>query len=220
MAGKKFKITLLILAIFLVGLAGCASSKNYGIDIYFSPESQFAEIEPNYQPGNYGFFWLTWNRAGWIEHANILISSTVPQRLRNHLLREELTQSLGLMNDSPRFRHSIFFGGQSNDTAYLPIDRQLIAMLYRNEIQPKMTSSEVDSVFDGQFSEQEKTYFKEVALGAEYGETRAEIRKWKSDIPIRVHGSPTKDDFIELEKIIADINDTIDGLTLTLSSAP
>ncbi len=217
MARNKRNFILWIFAILLVGLVGCAPQPNYGIDLYFSPASNFAEIEPNYQPGNLGFFWLTWNNAGWIRHANILVDSTVPQKLRNHLLREELTQSLGLMNDSPRFRHSIFFGGQSNDTAYLPIDRQLIAMLYRPDIQPNMTASEVDAIFGEQYSAQEKRYFKEVALGAEYGQTRAEIRKWRTDIPVRVHGSPTPDDLTELQKIITDINDILDGLTVYIS---
>ncbi len=209
-----------MLVILLVGLAGCAPQSNYGIDIYFLPESKFAEIEPNYQPENRGFFWLTWDTSGWIQHANILIASDVSQKLRNHLLREELTQSLGLMNDSSQFQHSIFYGGQSYDTTYLPIDRQLIAILYQNDIQPKMTLSEIDAIIDERFSEQEKSYFAKVALGAEYGQAPPEIHKWRTDIPIRVHGSPTNADLIELEKIITDINNILDGLMLNLSLAP
>lgn len=212
----NLKLVILIFATLFIGLTGCAPRPKYGIDIYFLPQTKFTEIEPNYQPGNLGFFWLSWNYAGWIQHANILIDSTVPQKLRNHLLREELTQSLGLMNDSPRFPHSIFFGGQSNDTAYLPIDRQLIVMLYQPDIQPNMTAFDVDVALNGQFSEQERLYFKEVALGAEYGQARAEIRKWRTDIPIRVHGSPTPDDSAELQKIIADINGSLDAIMLSL----
>ncbi len=141
--------------------------------------------------------------------------------MRNHLLREELTQSLGLMNDSPRFPHSIFYGGQSNDTTYLPIDRQLLAMLYQDDIRPKMTLSDTAAIFDGKFSEEEKRYFSEVALVTEYGQSRPEIRKWHStEIPIRLHGSPTDADLTELGKIIADINDILNGPTLNLLPAP
>ena len=47
-----------------------------------------------------------------------------------HLLREELTQSLGLFNDSYKYPESIFYQGWTRTTEYAPIDRELIDMLY------------------------------------------------------------------------------------------
>ena len=49
-----------------------------------------------------------------------------------HLLREELTQSLGLFNDSWEYPESIFYQGWTTTTEFAQIDRELIDMLYNN----------------------------------------------------------------------------------------
>ena len=49
-----------------------------------------------------------------------------------HLLREELTQSLGLFNDSYKYPESIFYQGWTTTTEFAPIDREIIDMLYNN----------------------------------------------------------------------------------------
>lgn len=49
---------------------------------------------------------------------------------QKHLLREELTQSLGLFNDSPKYRESIFYDGWTTTTEYSDLDREPIQMLY------------------------------------------------------------------------------------------
>ena len=49
---------------------------------------------------------------------------------QKHLLREELTQSLGLCNDSYDYPESIFYQGWTETTEYTEIDKELIQMLY------------------------------------------------------------------------------------------
>jgi len=49
---------------------------------------------------------------------------------KKHLLREELTQLLGLFNDSYLYKNSIFYQGWTSTTEYSQIDRELIKMLY------------------------------------------------------------------------------------------
>ena len=81
---------------FILGLTGCTGRPKSGCEIHFAPESRFALIEPNYVPTNYGFFWTNWNADGEIYWSRVLISTTdVTQQERAHLIREELTQSLG-----------------------------------------------------------------------------------------------------------------------------
>jgi hypothetical protein len=120
---------------------------NPNMEIYFVPESDFRRYEPNYRPLNYGFFWTHWDERNTIYNARILITTVgVSQKERSHLIREELTQSLGLMQDSSRYQDSIFFQGWTDPTQYAEIDRALIQMLYRPEIQPGMTRSQVMQV--------------------------------------------------------------------------
>jgi hypothetical protein len=116
---------------------------NPNIEMHFAPEAQFASIEANYRPRNMGFFWTWWD-GGRINRAKILISTTgVTQQERSHLIREELTQSLGLMRDSSRYSDSIFYQGWTSVTRYSAMDEAIISMLYRPEIRPGMTQNQV-----------------------------------------------------------------------------
>ena len=113
----------------------------------FAPESEFRSIDPNYQPTNYGFFWVWWGSDNRLVRSRILISSTdISQDARSHLIREELTQSLGMMNDSWRYPESIYYQGWTRTREYAPIDRAVIEMLYRDEIEPGMSEDEALTV--------------------------------------------------------------------------
>lgn len=119
------------------------TTENPNIEMVFAPESEFRQYEPNYRPRNLGFFW-TWWTGSVINRARILISSTeVTQEERSHLIREELTQSLGLMRDSARYSDSIFYQRWTSTTRYSDLDRAVIALLYSPEVRPGMTQEEV-----------------------------------------------------------------------------
>ncbi|MCJ7472472.1 MAG: DUF2927 domain-containing protein [Actinobacteria bacterium] len=117
------------------------------IDIHFTTMDQFASIIPSYVDGNMGYFSVWWNEAGAIYYANILIASEgLSQQERSHLIREELTQSLGIMKDSNRYEDSIFFQGWTNTINYTPGDRAIISLLYDSRLKPNMTQDQVKIV--------------------------------------------------------------------------
>jgi hypothetical protein len=68
---------------------------------------------------NYSNVFLNTNNIRSVQHAK-------------HVLREELTQAMGLMNDSYKYPESVFYQGVSETTEYAPIDRELIDILYNN----------------------------------------------------------------------------------------
>lgn len=115
------------------------------LTITFSPESDFAEIDPNYVPINYGFFWALWHDDNFVIYdASILVSSAdITQRERSHLIREELTQSLGLMNDSNKYKNSIFYQKWTDVTEFSEMDRAVIKLLYLKKIKPGMSKEQV-----------------------------------------------------------------------------
>lgn len=120
------------------------------VEMIFAPEADFSRLEPNYQPTNYGFFWVNWDSDSEIYRARILISTDkVEQRERSHLIREELTQSLGLMRDSIKYPDSIFYANRSEVSKYAGIDETLIKLLYSEAIVPGMTEAEVRAVLEG-----------------------------------------------------------------------
>lgn len=113
------------------------------LEIHFAPEDQFATIDPNYQSTNYGFFWVWWGGDNLLLRSRVLISTTdISQEARSHLIREEVTQSLGMMNDSWRYPESIYYQGWTRTRDYADIDRRVIEMLYRDEIEAGMTAEE------------------------------------------------------------------------------
>ena len=119
--------------------------KNENLSITFSPESDFTSIDPNYVPTNYGFFWALWHDDNFVIYdASILISSvTISQKERSHLIREELTQSLGLMNDSNKYEDSIFYQEWTDIADFSEIDRAVIKLLYLNNIKPGLSKEQI-----------------------------------------------------------------------------
>lgn len=84
-------------------------------------------------------FFVIWPNPDWsVRSAKIAINSILDQKHITHCLLEELTQSLGLPNDSDRLRPSVF-----NETAMLTelsdIDRVLIRTIYDPRIPAGMT---------------------------------------------------------------------------------
>ena len=124
--------------------------KKENLTITFSPESDFGSIDQNYIPTNYGFFWALWHDDNYvIYNANILVSSVdITQNERSHLIREELTQSLGLMNDSDKYKDSIFYQEWTDFTEFCEIDRAVIKLLYQKKVKPGMSKEQVLKVLN------------------------------------------------------------------------
>lgn len=109
------------------------------VTIHFAPTADFRRIEPNYVSGNRGFFFVWWNGRHEITRSRILIATDgITQPERSHLIREELTQSLGLMNDTWSDPASTFYQGWTATATYTERDRALIRLLYDPRIRPGM----------------------------------------------------------------------------------
>ena len=117
------------------------------VEVHFALESQFQSIEPHYIPVNYGFFRVWWDHEGAIYRGRILVSSEgITQPERSHLIREEVTQSLGLFRDSWNYPDSIFYQGWTATGEYASIDGPTIRLLYQPQLLPGMTKLEVHNL--------------------------------------------------------------------------
>lgn len=86
---------------------------------------------------NWGLFSIWWDGNQNLNRGQMYIDTERPdERAQLHLLREELTQSLGLAKDSGRYPDSIFQQEWTTVTRYMEIDRDLIKVLYH----PRMAS--------------------------------------------------------------------------------
>jgi hypothetical protein len=119
------------------------------LNLYFVPRARFIDYDPDYVPGNEGFASVFWDGDHRIYRAIVLITTErITQRERSHLIREELTQSLGLLKDSFKYPDSIFYQPWTDTQTYADIDRKIIRMLHLPAIKPGMSEIEVRAVLN------------------------------------------------------------------------
>jgi hypothetical protein len=124
------------------------TNEDPNVDIHFMPESGFTSVDAQYVPVNLGFFRVWWDRQEVINRARILISTEgLNQTERSHLIREELTQTMGLFMDSWRYQDSIFYQGWTATVEYSPLDREIIRLLYSPQLETGMVRTQLQAAF-------------------------------------------------------------------------
>ena len=95
--------------------------------------------------------WMIFAGLGMVGGDNFVISKTVifinsdhPGELRRQAIVEEITQALGLTNDSWWYPDSTFYQGGSASYGLADIDEALIRLLYDPRIKPGMTIEELE----------------------------------------------------------------------------
>lgn len=132
----------------LPSISVCLDEADSNMHIYFTNPQTFHQAEGYFKdvdnPILNGVTFVYHDSNYQIYKANLLVSSRTknPQK-RAHTIREELTQSLGLLTDSWDYPNSIFYEGQSYTTSFATIDHELIQMLYRADIEAGATAKEV-----------------------------------------------------------------------------
>lgn len=119
--------------------------------VFLGPGTEYAKIEPSareYVDSNYGLFFVDMSTAHHIIRGSMYVDTNRPApKNQLHLLREELTQSLGMAKDSDRYPDSIFNSNYSVDvTEYSEYDESVIKLLYHPSMNAGLNASETDSV--------------------------------------------------------------------------
>ena len=121
--------------------------ENPNIEIYYIPLKEFNNYIENPAPNNWGLFYYWWDENYSIIRSKILISTDMPNQVeRSHLIREELTQALGLVRDSSKYEDSIFYQEWTRTTQFSDIDKALIKLMYDERIKAGMSIGEVQNI--------------------------------------------------------------------------
>ncbi|HYG58906.1 MAG TPA: DUF2927 domain-containing protein [Symbiobacteriaceae bacterium] len=118
------------------------------VTIFYGPDEEFPRQVRGYTPGNRGYFAVNYSSSHAIRSSKILISTNVTKKARAHLVREELTQSLGMFRDSWDYEDSIFYQGWTTTGTYAPIDETVVRLLYDPRLKPGMTREQVLALLD------------------------------------------------------------------------
>jgi len=107
--------------------------------IFLGSGGEYAKKFPsvlNLVLSNWGLFNIYFDASniiyGGIMYVDIDRASNIEEK---HLLREELTQSLGLAKDSNRYPDSIFQANWTSTTEYSNVDKDLVRLLYHPSMQ-------------------------------------------------------------------------------------
>lgn len=123
---------------FKVEIVKDSSLANYYL--FFGSGAEYAKIKPSQKTlveTNWGLFSVFWNGNNDLTSGYMYVDLFRPDaNAQKHLLREELTQSLGLARDAEKYDDSIFQQRWTLTNNYAAIDRELIRLLYH----PKMVS--------------------------------------------------------------------------------
>lgn len=119
--------------------------------IYLGSAKEYLNIEPKSEKhlkNNWGFFHIYWHSDYRIYKGSMYVDMfrTRTNEERLHFLREELTQSLGLMNDSEKYENSIFYSKWSSTTEFTELDEVIIRLLYNKKIKPGMSNLDVKGI--------------------------------------------------------------------------
>ncbi|TFB14266.1 DUF2927 domain-containing protein [Filobacillus milosensis] len=120
------------------------------INMYFVPQGDFRKYIPGAVLGNWAYFRYYKGERGQINQAKIAIGTFgSDQENRNHHIREEMTQVLGLGNDSTKYKNSIFYETEAevNNQDFSKLDKKVIEILYRPDVKVGMTEKEVTDLF-------------------------------------------------------------------------
>lgn len=108
--------------------------------LYLGTGANYAILYPSQSDlitGNFGLFSVSWDGHNNLNRGHMYVDThRAVGDAQKHLLREELTQSLGLARDATDYPESIFQQSWTTTTTYAPIDKDLIRLLYH----PKMKS--------------------------------------------------------------------------------
>ena len=117
------------------------------IEFYFVALNDISKYIDGYIEGNWGFFWSWWNGAQQMTKVQIAIASDVTNQLqRNHLILEELTQSLGMMQDSNQYPDSIFYADWTEVQQLSPLDWAIVRLTYDPDLEAGMTAAQTEAI--------------------------------------------------------------------------
>ena len=120
--------------------------------MFFGAKSEylhrFPEASNNFNEA-IGYFVFHHNEEFFIESGHLFVDvHNTTLQIQKHILREELTQALGLPTDTG-LSNSIFYDKPSSITNYSIMDKEVIRLLYRPEISPGMGEEKARDIAKG-----------------------------------------------------------------------
>lgn len=119
------------------------------INLWITTRGRWETISGLDASGLAGQFAVGYYSSGEMYAGRCWVKSDESESVRKSVIREEITQCLGLGKDSASYSDSIFYETEGDGgfaTAYSDLDKKVIQMLYDPRVQLKMTAAQVEEV--------------------------------------------------------------------------
>lgn len=128
--------------------------------LYLCEKEKVAEINPYFfeiinneiieeEFSGFGFVNFDWNNFQ-IVQALIFIEKNESLEIQESTILEELTQSIGLLNDSEKYKNSVFYKNQIEDGKlikdYSILDKDIIRLLYNSKMKAGLDKKQTEKV--------------------------------------------------------------------------
>lgn len=141
---------------FSIEIVQDSSQSNFYL--YLGSADGYAAIYPSLSElvkTNWGLFSINYNGDNELNRGKMYVDIyRADLTEQKHLLREEITQSLGLGNDSEKYPDSIFQSSWTRTNSYAPIDSDIIKLLYHPRVTIGLDATEVEEVLQQIFLEE------------------------------------------------------------------
>lgn len=129
------------------GIRECGDGEKPSLVIRFLPKAEYNQYakEAIGDTATDGYS-LIWFRYGVIYDAEIGIVNELSRTNKNHVILEEIVQSLGLQNDSYSYPDSLFYQGYNEPQSPTDLDWLLVRFLYHEKVKPLMEPEEILNV--------------------------------------------------------------------------
>ncbi|MBX2816392.1 MAG: DUF2927 domain-containing protein, partial [Saprospiraceae bacterium] len=136
-----------------IALRRVRNGETANFNVFLTDADTYGQFEANAVPdlgSNWGYVYVYWTGAV-ITRGSMYVDTKRNTDLdcMKHLLREELTQALGLLQDSSTHPESIFYQPWTCGFEYAEIDQAVIALLLSPNISAGDSRSEVRRHFEG-----------------------------------------------------------------------
>ncbi len=117
--------------------------------IFFSDQEEYSnyesEIKKRRLKENWGYYWIKWYSNNVIFEASMYVDivRTKDIACQKHLLRELLTQALGMNNYCDKYEDSIFYHKWTCTTSYSEFDKNLIRLFLSPQVKANMNMAQI-----------------------------------------------------------------------------
>lgn len=115
------------------------------VEMFFLPEKEIPKYMPEYVQGNRGFVYCYYTNSRFTSARIAIETGSTSQAERNHVIREELVNGMGLLNDHMLYSDSVIYQKYNNNMP-TEMDWLMLNMAYSPLLWPGVSRAQAEKI--------------------------------------------------------------------------